>query len=164
MKRLVTLIRHAKSDWNHPELSDFDRPLNGRGNHDAPRMGSVLKERDITFDLVISSPANRTITTAEKICEEIGYPPENIEHIPDLYLASASEMINIIQSTDDTIGKLALVAHNPGITTLANRLGGMQIANISTCGIVILKADIASWKQLKAGDGHTIDFLYPKLF
>ncbi len=39
MKRLITLIRHAKSDWSHPELSDFDRPLNGRGERDAPLMG-----------------------------------------------------------------------------------------------------------------------------
>ncbi|MDT8376235.1 MAG: histidine phosphatase family protein [Mariprofundaceae bacterium] len=164
MNRTITLIRHAKSDWSHPELSDFDRPLNGRGRHDAPRMGNVLKERGTTFDLVISSPACRAITTAGKICGEIGYLPENIVQIPDLYLASASEMISIIQSTDDAIKHLALVAHNPGITTLANRLGEMQITNIPTCGITIFETGIDSWSRLESGCCHTVDFLYPKLF
>ena len=42
MKNLI-LIRHAKSSWKHPELSDFERPLNNRGIRDAPFMGKRLK-------------------------------------------------------------------------------------------------------------------------
>ncbi len=31
MKKLI-IIRHSKSSWDDPNLSDFDRPLNNRGN------------------------------------------------------------------------------------------------------------------------------------
>ena len=41
MKRLI-LMRHAKSDWNHPGLADHDRPLNKRGRKAAPAMGAWL--------------------------------------------------------------------------------------------------------------------------
>ena len=43
MKTLY-LIRHAKSSWNHPNLSDVDRPLNKRGKNDAPFMGKILNK------------------------------------------------------------------------------------------------------------------------
>ena len=42
-KKLI-LMRHAKSSWKFPELSDHQRPLNKRGIRDAPRMGSFAKK------------------------------------------------------------------------------------------------------------------------
>ena len=44
MKTLL-IMRHAKSSWNYPELSDYDRPLNARGKRDAPRMGKTPASR-----------------------------------------------------------------------------------------------------------------------
>ena len=46
MKNLL-ILRHAKSSWKHPDLSDHDRPLNKRGKHDAPLMGRLLKREDL---------------------------------------------------------------------------------------------------------------------
>ena len=37
MRELI-LIRHAKSDWSNPLLDDFERPLNKRGEKNAPFM------------------------------------------------------------------------------------------------------------------------------
>lgn len=168
MKRLITLIRHAKSDWGHPELSDFDRPLNTRGTRDAPFMGARLAEKldelDTRIEFMLASPANRALTTARVVADAIHYPPDKIEVYPDLYLASATELLNTVQSVDDGIHHIALVSHNPGLTTLVNILGSQHLPNLPTCGIMIIEADITSWKQLKAGGGHSIDFLYPKRF
>jgi len=161
MQRTLTLIRHAKSDWNHPELSDFDRPLNERGMRDAPRMGSELQHRGIGFDLVIASTANRAISTARTICEGVGYPAEEISESRELYLASAGTMLQIINSVDSNIERLAIVTHNPGITSLANALGDRAIDNIPTCGVVILETE-SEWRFLKPKGCKTIDFLYPK--
>ena len=47
MKRLL-ILRHAKSSWKDPDLPDHDRPLNKRGKQDAPLMGKVLKDEDLT--------------------------------------------------------------------------------------------------------------------
>ena len=161
MKRTLTLIRHAKSDWGHPNLSDFDRPLNERGMSDAPRMGRELGSRGVQFDLVIASTANRAITTARAICNGIDYPEENIEQNRDLYLASAGAMLDIIHAVDESIQCLAIVTHNPGITSLANALGDMQIDNVPTCGVIILETE-SEWRFLKPKGCKTTKFTYPK--
>jgi len=162
MKRSITLIRHAKSDWGHPELSDFDRPLNGRGEKDAPHMGKELKARGIGFDLVIASPANRALTTAKAICRKINYPKEKIEKEINLYLASASEIIAVMRKVNDAVERVAVVCHNPGLTTLANVLGGMHIDNMPTCSVAIFTCELDSWKDLEAGGCTAVDFLSPK--
>ncbi|HEY0356372.1 MAG TPA: histidine phosphatase family protein [Flavisolibacter sp.] len=58
MKTLL-LVRHAKSSWDAPGLSDFDRPLNERGKNDAPEMAKRLKAKGVSIDLFVSSPAKR---------------------------------------------------------------------------------------------------------
>jgi phosphohistidine phosphatase len=74
MKTLY-VIRHAKSSWDDPTLSDFDRPLNKRGKRDAPAMGKRLVHDDrVVPDLLLSSPAERALTTCKIIAEEIHYP------------------------------------------------------------------------------------------
>jgi len=70
MKTLL-LIRHAKSSWENPYLSDFDRPLNKRGKHDAPLMGGILKEKNMIPDTIYSSPAVRALETAKKVAEKL---------------------------------------------------------------------------------------------
>ena len=75
-QRRITLLRHAKSDWNSPTRDDFDRPLNARGNRDAPRMGKQLYQRGLHPQLILSSPALRAITTAEIVAAELGYKTE----------------------------------------------------------------------------------------
>ena len=40
MTRTLILIRHAKSDWDDPRLTDHQRALNPRGRRAAPRIGA----------------------------------------------------------------------------------------------------------------------------
>ena len=79
MKRTLVMIRHAKSSWANPLQSDFERPLNERGQHDAPMMGERLKTLNIMPDLVIASPAKRAKQTAKKIAAALGYEEEKIQ-------------------------------------------------------------------------------------
>jgi phosphohistidine phosphatase len=74
------LVRHAKSSWKQPELSDFERPLNKRGKNDAPFMGRLLSDKGINPDLLISSPAKRARITARLIASEINFPKEEINY------------------------------------------------------------------------------------
>ncbi|MFQ5609583.1 MAG: histidine phosphatase family protein, partial [Woeseiaceae bacterium] len=37
--KTLTIVRHAKSSWKDRTLSDRERPLNQRGERDAPIMG-----------------------------------------------------------------------------------------------------------------------------
>src|SRR6202022_2048110 len=77
MKTLF-LIRHAKSSWDDPALSDKDRPLGDRGRRDAPRMGKRLAKRNVTPDLILSSPARRALTTAEIFAKKLDYKRKDI--------------------------------------------------------------------------------------
>jgi phosphohistidine phosphatase len=128
------------------------------------RLAEKLDEFDTRFDFMLASPANRAMTTARTIADAIHYPPDKIEVDPDLYLASATELLNTVQSVDDDIHHIALVSHNPGLTTLVNSLGSQHILNLPTCGIAMLEAGIDSWKALEPGTCKTLSFLYPKMY
>ena len=45
--KYLTIIRHAKSSWENPELDDFDRPLNERGKKAILLIGNFLKENNV---------------------------------------------------------------------------------------------------------------------
>jgi phosphohistidine phosphatase len=68
----VLILRHAKSSWKHPELSDHDRPLNKRGKRDAPIMGRLLKKEDLVPDIIMTSTAIRARSTAEPLAIKEG--------------------------------------------------------------------------------------------
>jgi phosphohistidine phosphatase len=161
MKNLV-VIRHAKSDWNEPATADIDRPLNPRGQRDAPFMGSLLKFRGLSPDLIVSSPAKRALKTARLIAEQVGYEPDAIEIRGSIYLGSVSVLIELIRGLDDALGRVYLIGHNPDLTDLVNRLAGEDIANLPTCGIASLTFEVESWGHIMEGAGRLVFFDYPK--
>jgi phosphohistidine phosphatase len=162
MKRLY-LIRHAKSSWDDPDLADIDRPLNKRGKKDAPFIGKRLKkEHNANPDLILSSPAKRTIRTARIIAKEIDYPREKIEINDSLYGSGVTAMLNVIHYLDDSLNEVMLFGHNPDLTSLANYLWDQQVDNIPTCGIFCVDFDIQSWKDVNQGEGFFIFFDYPR--
>lgn len=160
--KTLLLVRHAKSSWNHPGLSDHDRPLNQRGEHDAPMMGARLARRAKVPQRIITSTALRAARTAEAIAAELDYPHKAIVREPALYLAPASVMLELLQGFDDRHHCYLLVSHNPGITELINRLGDRPIDNLPTAGVVELRFDCAHWSELRWGSGQQTYFDYPK--
>ena len=163
MKKLF-LVRHAKSSWKDNNLSDFERPLNKRGRRDAPFMGKLLAQQGVQPDLIISSPSNRTSTTAKLFCKEINYSFNEVLLEPKLYLADSDQIIDVLRSVEDRFNTLMLFAHNPGITELSNHLTDNQTDNIPTCGIVSLKLRGDSWEELGTGSCEFIFFEYPKKY
>src|SRR5437762_2609960 len=112
--KLIVLIRHAKSSWKHPELTDMDRPLKKRGLRDAPLIGKILKEvHQFKPDVILCSPAARAYETATLIAGELGVHEEMIVKDSGLYLETASSLLKAIQSIDDRHQTVALVSHNP---------------------------------------------------
>lgn len=162
MPLLLTLIRHAKSSWADPGQDDFDRPLNERGNRDAPEMGRRLRQAGWRPDRMLASPATRAAATAKAIAVAVDYPERDIVWKPDLYLASPRAMLRELVAAADGVGHVALVAHNPGTTELAERLSGEALGNVPTCGVVRLRFDVDAWPAVGDGLGKLIDFDYPK--
>ncbi len=159
MKTLY-LVRHAKSSWKDKSIIDFDRPLNKRGLHDAPLIGSMLRSKKIDLELIISSPAKRAKETANILANELVFKG-NILFDEEIYEASLDQLISKIKNLDENLNKVMLIGHNPELTNLANYLSKEFITNIPTCGVVALTID-KSWKNISAKNCKIMFFEYPK--
>ncbi len=160
--RELFLVRHAKSSWDDPTLSDFDRPLNQRGKSDAPMMGEYLAKLGIKFDLIVSSPAKRAKKTAKILAQSLGYDTSKIEYIDSIYEASPQTLLYIICQLPKEAKRVMLVGHNPSLTMLANMLDDVAIDNIPTTGVVGITFDVNSWSEACKTKGHMVMFEYPK--
>lgn len=162
--KTVYLIRHAKSSWSNPDLKDFERPLNSRGERDAKMMAKQLKEKVKSFDLVLSSTAVRAKETSGILFSDKHLHADDIQFEKDLYHASAKKIRKFIAETSDDLKNLVIVAHNPGLTELANEFSNVKIDNIPTTGILAIEFDIKKWEKILKEEGSLLFFDYPKKY
>ncbi len=160
--RTLTLIRHAKSSWNHPGLSDFDRPLNPRGERDAPNMGVRLADAGLTPDLMVTSPAARAHATSRCLAEALAYAPDEICIEETIYEAGLRDLVDVVHDLSPTKNTVCLIGHNPGFTELARYLSGEALDHLPTCGVVHIQWKNGSWADISRGSGKIIFFDYPK--
>ena len=158
----LTLLRHAKSSWNSAAASDHDRPLNKRGERDAPLMGGRIKAKDIRPSLIVSSPAKRAWTTAKIVADSINYPREFLQRDDRLYMANVSSIIDVIEDQDSGFNHIMIVAHNPGLTAFANFLLPDITPNLPTCGVVSVTMESDAWELRTNPDATLLLFDYPK--
>ena len=161
MKTLL-IVRHAKSSWSDPFLGDHDRPLNERGLRDAPFMGDVLAQRGPRPDLLVSSSAVRALHTARFFAQALGHGPEQIAVMPSLYHAEIEDILELLRTFDDAAATVALFAHNPTLTALANSFEGPFLENLPTCGIVAVGFDVAHWTEAAPSNGKVLFYEFPK--
>lgn len=160
--KTLTLLRHAKSSWDNSGLADHDRPLNGRGQRDAPEMARRIHEAAIRPSLIVSSPATRTWETAKALATEISYPIEFLQRDNQLYLASLDTLLDFIGQQDPGFNNVVVVGHNPGMTEFANYLCPGLTDNMPTCGVVSVTIDTDDW-DLRKNNTVTLDLYdYPK--
>ena len=163
MKTLY-INRHAKSSWKFENLNDFDRPLNTRGKKAAEFMANKLKEKGEEIELMVTSPANRAISTCEYFAEAFEYDHGLIEEAHSMYHADHGTLLTIIDNMPDSFDKVMIFGHNPGFTNLANVLTGDTLGNIPTCGMVKINFDVDSWQAVSPGSGELEYFDYPKRY
>lgn len=165
MKKLF-IVRHAKSSWDDPDLDDFDRPLNKRGQKDAPRMARRLKEKRVVPDIMLSSPAARALATCQLMANVLAFEQSKITTNRKLYHAGEDEILDVIRHLKDfprdSEEVLLLFGHNPGLTDFANALLNQTIDNIPTCGIVGAVLPVTCWKEVTFGCGKMLFFDFPK--
>ncbi len=160
--KVLTLMRHAKSSWQNTTLSDRERPLNERGEQDAPMMGKRIAAAGIRPSLILSSPAVRTWTTAKIVAQELGYPIEFLQREDDLYLASLDDMLDVLLRQDAEFNSLLLVGHNPGLTTFANYLVPGLTGNLPTAGVVSVRFEQADWNLHRRPAIELVSYDFPK--
>ena len=161
MKRL-TIVRHAKSSWKHPELRDRERPLNKRGRRDAPVMGQRIADAGLRPSLIISSPAVRAWETAKVVARALNYPLEFLQREDDLYHASVRDILDVIAAQDNGFNNLMLFGHNPGLTDFANFLSPGLTSNLPTAGVVSVRIDRDNWRLRDRPETELVLHDWPK--
>ncbi len=155
-------MRHAKSSWKFEELSDHDRPLNKRGRTDAPLMGQELAANNAKLQLILSSPAVRAITTATLVARELEYDADDIVVEDNMYGASADELLEIAREAPADVDSMLMVGHNEPISEFANMLSPKHISSMPTAGVVALRFDCASWRDIKRDNAVLLFYDTPK--
>jgi len=161
MKKIY-LIRHAKSSWNDQIVDDFTRPLNSRGKRDVAFMGKRLALFQVLPDTIISSTAKRAEKTAKAIAKTIEFDKEKIIYTDALYESTYERYLDLIHAIDDTNTSVFLIAHNPTITEVGERLSGAILSNIPTCAIVCIAFEVEHFSEITEESGHILFFDYPK--
>ena len=169
MKSLI-FLRHAKSSWSSPELSDHDRPLNGRGRAAAATMGRYVAEHDLLPDLILCSTARRARETLERAATQWTHiPAAHIERA--LYDFSGGRgYLDLIRQTDDRIGSLMVIGHNPTIEILVSDLIGEAAPGLAeklaykypTAALAVLEFDTETWTAIAPGGGKLTTVALPR--
>ena len=162
MKTLY-LVRHAKSSWDNPGLSDFERPLMKKGIERSHRIIGFLKERDILPDLLISSPAVRALETAKLFSKGLGYPSKNIMVEQKIYDGYYDRILDIIYGTSNEIESLMIFGHNPTITNLANLFLHPGIDDIPTSTVVAIGFETQKWEEVPNANARQLFIVSPKM-
>lgn len=167
---MVTLsfFRHAKSAWDQPGLSDFERALAPRGENAAPRMGRYMAENDLEPEIVLCSTAKRASQTLELALPEFKSAPE-VRYVEALYHAGSQQMFELVRKLPETCSHAMLVGHNPGMHALAFDLTGSgDEALIHRLGMKFPTAALATinfdggWDSVMPGDGKLSCFMVPR--
>ncbi len=143
----LALVRHAKSDWGDAMLDDHDRPLNDRGSGDAPRMARWFADTAFRPDVILSSTALRARTTAAAFGAATGVSVRVQER---LYGAPAGLLLTAAAESGSEA--VMVVAHDPGLSVLAQRLSDGGIAHMPTCAVATVTWEADDWDVATALD------------
>ncbi len=150
MKTLL-ILRHGKSSWKNTGLADHDRPLAKRGKRDAPRVGRLLRDENLTPDLILSSTARRALDTAEAVAEASKYEGE-IESRPEFYMAGPEAYFRALRALSDNYECVMVIGHNPGLEELVEALTGEDEA-MPTAALARVELTLKRWRDLNSETG-----------
>jgi len=164
--KTLSLLRHAKSGWDDPSLSDFARPLNERGRGAARAMGRELRALGLGWDCVLASPAARVTETIDGLVESYG--PLAPVYDERIYLAPLDTLLELVRATDDAHATLLIVGHNPSMERLALLLsrGGALHDELAlkypTGALAEIAFPVDHWRDVAESGGTLARFLRPR--
>ncbi|UCS92367.1 histidine phosphatase family protein [Echinicola marina] len=144
MTKYLTLLRHGEAEPAKGFNEDFYRPLSESGKYKLNRLGNVLKNRELAFDVSYISTALRTLETAEIINNYISISRKEAQM--QLYLADAEVIFEALKTSPDDFNHIMLVGHNPGISAVLALLTNDYQINLAPGMMAMLELYTDSWE------------------
>jgi len=163
MTLTLILIRHAKSCWRNPVLTDHDRPLNKRGIRNARAVGRWLAQNRHIPDACLCSTAKRAQATFKWVSCDL--PPLDAIPQPQLYHATAVDILATLRTA--TSPTVMMVGHNPGMLFAAHGLVRQwpdhpAFETYPTGATCVIRFDETRWGDVEWKTGTVADFVVPR--
>jgi phosphohistidine phosphatase len=160
--RTLTLLRHAKSSWKNPALTDMERPLNKRGRREADAMAQRVVEHGATFTTVFASPARRSRETLARMLLALPAQDAILTFDQAFYTFERDGLLNALKSLDDGLQDVMVVGHNPAIDETLRWLTGETFDGFPTAACAQLTFTLPRWTKLHEGCAELMWLLTPE--
>lgn len=158
----LTLLRHATAEAGYAGQSDFSRLLEASGQRDAHAMAHRAAAAQLRPDLILTSPANRTLATATIMAQTLNVSDEQMLQDPRLYLAEAAMLMQVIRERGGHAAHLMVVGHNPGLTDFASQITARgRVDHLPTCALYTLCCPLQQWAELEWASGVDAQLDHP---
>ncbi len=161
--KILYIVRHAKSSWDFPELSDHERPLLEKGKKRTRKIISFLQDKKAKPDVIITSSAIRARETAGYLATGLGLTKDQLQIDPALYHADSERIFDLFIDLSDNYQQVMLVGHNPALTNFVNLFLEPTIDWLPTSAVVCLAFDTDHWDGIKTSGFEVRYVAYPKL-
>ena len=141
------ILRHglATDPVRDGAKSDSERTLTAEGRRKMRRIAKAMREMELSFDLILTSPYARARETAEIVAQRLDLMKRlecNDHLIPG---GSARKLIDFINDLKGTPRSLMLVGHEPGLSQfiafLTSNDGGLSL-NLKKGGLAMLSVGV----------------------
>lgn len=155
MVRKLFILRHGEAESGR-NWTDINRPLTDQGKKDVLGVGVKLNHKGVRFDRILCSTARRTRETASLFLEPFTEAPEVIFQ-EELYNAPLDQVQHSIMNIPNDDKSVALIGHNPSVSSLATYLLNGQFVSLSPGQLIAFDLSIEDWSDLYKGCGSLIE-------
>lgn len=147
MSKTIVLLRHAEAELPRSGQHDIERCLSSSGHQQMKQVGPDLAMRLPSSTLILASTANRTVETARLLVQAVGVDSDAVVLDERMYDASTGTLLQVLHALEPHTSSVVLVAHNPGVSTLAQTIVIRRESGIATAGYVVCRFD-GDWPEL----------------
>ena len=162
MVKTLLLIRHANTEQGERGSNDFDRHITRLGNRNAAHAGKYLVNNKLMPDLLLCSKAVRVRETAEVVASQLKFSERHIRYEDELYEASVRILFKAVNNIDEKYQRVAMIAHNPGLTYLADYLTSSPLGTMVPASIVIINFESVTWAEVSQNSGQLEGYIDPE--
>ena len=166
MKNLF-LLRHCEANNFEEKKSDHEKQLNENGRKCAILLKNWFEKNNIALDHILTSSANRTLTTANIIFDNY---ENKIYQKKELYLCEYKEILKVLKLLDNNFSSVVIVGHEPSISESLKFLTSHCRPDLEyvtkslypTGGLSVINFNVTNWNKIDEKTGILDAFITPQ--